>query len=137
MGLYLCVFDGDEELDGVDVGSYADYNAFRNLVTSRLEHGSSGSKYPTLILHSDCDGEWNPKQCMELAKELSSIAIVFQNTPPIEFASDWQKEVARSVGLRPQNLYESLIDVDGEPLIERLMTLCRLAQDCGQPILFQ
>ncbi len=46
MGLYLCVFDEDEELDGIDVGSYADYNIFRNAVVEMLEDGKPGSKYP-------------------------------------------------------------------------------------------
>jgi hypothetical protein len=56
MGLYLCVFQGDEELDGVDVGSYGDFNHFRSVVAG-LEDGPPGSKYPTLILHPDSDGD--------------------------------------------------------------------------------
>ncbi len=137
MGLYLCVFDGEKEVDGVVVGTYVDFDVFRSAVVNRLEHGVPGSQYPTLILHSDCDGEWTVKQCAELEKELQTLAIAFRGLPPSDYSSDWQKGVAKLLGLQPRNLYESFIDVDGEPLIERLLTLCRVAQQRGQPILFQ
>lgn len=137
MGLYLCVFDGDTELDGIDIGSYADYNCFRSAVTSILEHGNSGRICPTLILHSDCDGEWTPQECVALENELRRVAAAFRIAPPLEFLAEWQVDVARSLNLRPQTLYESFIDVDGEPLLDRLLLLCQLAQERGQPILFQ
>ena len=136
MSLYLCVFDDDKELDGVDVGSYDDFHFFRSAVVDQLEGGKAGTRYPTLIIHQD-SGEWDPQQCVELEKELQSIAATFQDMPPLEFNSGWQKEAAKLFGLRPANLCESFIDVDGEPLIERLLVLCRLAQEYGQPILFQ
>ena len=137
MGLYLCVFEGDKELDGVVVGTYMDFDVFRTAVVNRLENRIPGSRYPTLILHSDCDGEWTVEQCRELEKELQALGAAFRGLPPSDFNADWQKGVAKVLGLHPQNLYESFIDVDGEPLIERLLTLCRLAQEHGQPILFQ
>ena len=37
MGLYLCVFDNDDELEGVEVGSYSDFDFFRSTVTELLE----------------------------------------------------------------------------------------------------
>ena len=137
MGLYLCVFEEDEELDGVDIGSYSDFGFFRDVVTNQLEAGTPGANYPTLILHSDSDGEWSAQECAALQQELESIADAFRQLPPTEFNSDWQRAVAKSLGLQPGNLYESFIDVDGEPLLERLLGLCRLAQERGQPILFQ
>ena len=137
MGLYLCVFDGDDALDGVDVGGYDDFNSFRSAVVDHLEGGKAGAKYPTLIIHQDSTGEWTPEQCVQLEKELQSVAAAFQDMPPTDLNSGWQKEVAKLFGLRPANLYDCFIDVDGEPLIERLLTLCRLAQEHGQPILFQ
>jgi hypothetical protein len=137
MGLYLCVFDADEEVDGVDVGGYADFDLLRSTIVNRLEEGKPGARYPTLILHSDCDGEWTVDQCVALEKELQSASVAFQERPPAEFGSDWQKQVAKSLGLDPQNLYESFIDVDGEPSLGRLLTLCQLAHERGQPILFR
>jgi hypothetical protein len=50
MGLYLCVFDEGEDIAGVDVGSYADFNAFRNYVVTKLEGGRVGTNFPTLII---------------------------------------------------------------------------------------
>jgi hypothetical protein len=137
MGLYLCVFDDHEEVEGVDVGSYADFGFFRDIVTNRLEADQPGSKYPTLILHSDCDGQWAEVECRALEKELQSIAQAFLDLPPAAFNGEWQRRLAKSLGLKPTNLYQSFIDVDGEPLLERLIQLCRIAQQHGRPILFQ
>jgi hypothetical protein len=51
--------------------------------------------------------------------------------------SDWQRAVAKSIGLVPQNAFESFIDVDGEFLIGRLQSLVDGARKRGLPILFQ
>lgn len=137
MGLYLCVFENDDEIEGVEVGNYADFGIFRTCVTDVLEGGYLGSKYPTLLVHSDCDGEWTPAECVKLKQELLSISEAFKQFPPAEFQAAWQKEVAKSFGLKPVSLYDSFIDVDGEPLLERLLQLCEIAIKQQQPILFQ
>ena len=55
MGLYFYVFDeSGEELAGVDVGSYADFNAFRDSVVATAEP-ETGTSYPVLINHFDSD----------------------------------------------------------------------------------
>jgi hypothetical protein len=137
MGLYLCVFDDGEELEGVEVGSYADFAHFRSNVIERLENGVAGSRFPTLILHSDSDGEWSPTDCEQLRQELRTIASSFQRLPAVPFHVEWQQLVGKSLGLKPTSLYESFIDVDGEPLLERLLHLCEMAIERDQPILFQ
>ncbi|MBL9085251.1 MAG: hypothetical protein JNK76_25825 [Planctomycetales bacterium] len=137
MGLYLCVFDEDEELGGVEVGTYSDFDAFRSTVIDQLEQGRSGAKYPTLILHSDCDGEWSAASCVTLKDELREIADNFQRLPPRIFAVEWQQQTAKLLGLKPLSLYDSFIDVDGEPLLERLQHLCDIAIRSERPILFQ
>jgi hypothetical protein len=137
MGLYLCIFDGDEEVDGVEVGPYADFGTFRDCIVRELEGGSAGSKLPTLILHSDCDGEWSPSEAGELEKELISIGNEFRRLPPIPIGSDWKKQVVKNIGLRTNNLYDCFFDVDGEPLLERLIGLAKLSQARNLPILFQ
>ncbi|MEP6784812.1 MAG: Imm70 family immunity protein [Sphingomonadales bacterium] len=135
MGLYLTIFDGDEELDGVEVGAYADFSAFRDAVVSNLE-ASAGSRFPTLILHSDCDGEWTPEQAMILERELKVVAQKFASFPPIPL-DGWKSEVANIFGIRPTTLAECFFDVDGEPLLKRLLGLARLSQERNLPILFQ
>jgi hypothetical protein len=137
MGLYLCVFDGDDELDGVEVGAYEDFGFFRDFITDSIEGGQSGCRFPTLMMHSDCDGEWRVEQARRLECELRSIAQAFVSMPPIPFLSSWQSEVAAKRGLQPRNLLDSFIDVDGEPLLAGLLRLCQVAQQTGQPILFQ
>jgi hypothetical protein len=137
MGLYLCVFDGDDELDGVDVGSYSDFDFFRATILDQIEEGRVGARFPTLMLHSDCDGEWDPPACVALENELLAISDAFRKADPIGFTADWQRSVAKILALKPTTLYDCFIDVDGEPLLERLIGLCRLANERGQPILFQ
>lgn len=136
MGLYLTVFDEDAEVDGIDVGAYADFDRFRQVVTSALEPDGLGSRFPMLMLHSDCDGEWSPVDAVLLERELQEIATAFQKQVPIPLTG-WQRDVAKTLGLRPRNLYECFFDVDGEPLIERLMLLAQLSQSRQLPILFQ
>lgn len=137
MSLYLCIFDEDEELDGVSVGAYADFGNFRDTIANLLEEGKSGSRFPTLMLHSDCDGEWTVEECSRLAKEIEVIDNEMKELPPQEFLAEWQKKLAKSLRLDPRNLSDCFIDVDGDPLLERLLGLANLAQCHKLPILFQ
>jgi hypothetical protein len=137
MGLYLCTFDGDEDVDGVDVGAYADFNALRDFVVRELEGSRAGSRFPTFVLHSDSDGEWSVSDCERLQNELDEIATALRALPAAGFVSDWQKAAAKSVGLVPQNALESFLDVDGELLVERLQELVAGALKRRLPILFQ
>lgn len=138
MGLYLAVFDGDEELEGVEVGSYADFGEFRDAVADSLERGAIGSRFPTLMLHSDCDGSWSPEEAGRLQMELRQIADEFRRLSPLELKpGSWQAEVARGLGIRATSRYETFIDVDGELLIERLAQLAEVSQRSGREILFQ
>ena len=137
MGLYLCVFDGDDELEGVEIGNYSDFSYFRSRLTELLENGVTGSRFPTLTLHSDSDGEWSVGECEALRTELLIIAHEFQQFPGIKFGSEWQQQVGKALGLTPLTLYDSFIDVDGEPLLARLIQLCDLALERTMPILFQ
>ncbi len=136
MGLYLTVFDRDTELDGVEVGAYSDFGFFRDAVVTNLEGGIAGSRYPTLILHSDCDGEWAPEQAAALELELEAVSNQFSELPPVRLEG-WKSKVAKLLGLHPSSLYDCFFDVDGEPLLERLIGLARLSQQRGLPILFQ
>ncbi len=137
MGLYLCIFDADEDAEGVDIGAYSDFDFFRSIITEELEAGQPGAKFPTLILHSDCDGEWSVGGCAALEKELKEIATSLKKLPPRPFNAVWQRAVGKSQGLKPENLLECFIDVDGEPLVSRLILLCRMAQERNMPISFQ
>jgi hypothetical protein len=137
MGLYLCVFDDDDELEGVEVGSYSDFGYFRDMVTERLEDGLTGREFPILNLHSDCDGEWSPAECERLREELMTIAQEFKRLPPVHFRDGWQQQTGELLDLKPTSLFESFIDVDGEPLLDRLVRLCDVAIEEQLPIVFQ
>lgn len=137
MGLYLCIFEGDDELEGVEVGRYHDFGGFRDAVCERLESGRWASRFPVLMSHSDCDGAWSPDEARALDAELQVIGDELARLPPVPLPDDWQREVARTFGLHPANLGACFFDVDGEPLVERLRALCRCAVQRGLPILFQ
>lgn len=137
MGLYLCVRDESDELDGVDVGSYADYGRFIEQIVQHVEAGVRGSKCPTLTLHSDADGQWSPEDCIRLQDELNLVTQVLSALPAIPLSEHWQIQVAKTVGVHTRALLDCFFDVDGEPLVERMLGLCRIAIERRQPILFQ
>ncbi len=137
MSLYLVVFDDENELDGVGVGAYADFSTFRDAVVNNLEGGVAGCRFPILILHSDCDGEWSPGEAAALERELVEIGSRFRELPAIPLRAEWQKQVAKARGIQPLTLYDCFFDVDGQPLLERLIGLAKLSQAKGLPILFQ
>jgi len=138
MGLYLCIFDDDdEEIDGVEVGSYDDYGHLVDTVVRELEGSKAGTRYPLLTLHSDSDGEWSPEECAILESNLREIGDAFKSRPPVPFKSDWQAKVAKTLGIQCRTLYDSFIDVDGESLVERLIGLCEKAVASKRPISFQ
>ena len=141
MGLYLCVFaspNDDDEIEGVEVGSYDDFHQLRSTVAERLEGGMWASRFPVLMSHVDSDGEWTPQEASQLRVELRTIEDELAVLPPTGFTEgSWQREVATMVGLAPESLVDCFIDVDGEPLIERLRELAEIAIDRGCPISFQ
>jgi immunity protein 70 of polymorphic toxin system len=139
MGLYLCVFssdDRDDDLDGIEVGSYDDFGTFRDEVHGRLEAGENwGALFPTLLEHSDCDGEWTVDECRTLGDELATIRWAFAAMDPPAY-SGWQAEAAEHAGHRPANFAEYFIDIDGEILLDRMSDLAQLAIEAGRPITF-
>ena len=137
MGLYLCVMDGEDELDGVDVGAYSDFAHFRDTVTQVIEGGTRGAKFPILMFHSDCDGGWKGPECELLESELLAITFALKGLPVMPFPAVWQQKISKQLGLQPENLYDCFIDVDGEPLLERLIGLVKSAQRHELPIVFQ
>ncbi|MEJ2612283.1 MAG: Imm70 family immunity protein [Candidatus Thiodiazotropha sp.] len=137
MGLYLCVFDDDDEIDGIEVGSYSDFNFFREGVVASVENNQAGSVCPTLINHVDNDGLWTPEESENLLTELNKIEEIFVSLPPVDYNSPWKSEVAKSFGIIPKSLYDCFFDVDGEPLIERIKGLARISIERRIPILFQ
>jgi len=138
MGLYLCVFDeAESELEGVEIGLYADFNWFRFTLSAAIEGDRVGSKLPTLMGHSDCDGIWSVEECRALDDELALVEQELVNFEPVALNSPWQAQVAKKLYLEFTSLSDCFFDVDGEPLIGRLRKLCRVAIDNARPIEFQ
>lgn len=137
MGLYLTIFDGDDELEGVEVGSYHDYDVFIQCVVDNVENGIKGSVCPTLTQHHDSDGEWTSQESSILRDELIKIKNTLKSISPIEHNADWVAQIMNEFDLNPSSAYESFIDVDGENLIDRLIDLTDLSIEKNLPILFQ
>ena len=80
MSLYLCIFteDGDDEVAGWQLGHYSDFGWFRDTIAKHLR----AADFPTLMAHSDCDGEWSVAELPELTRELQTIADAFRALPP-------------------------------------------------------
>jgi hypothetical protein len=121
----------------VDVGAYSDFGDFQHTIANALEGRKAGSRFPVLMMRSGNDSEWSVAECSKLEIELETISVELKQRPPKEFFAEWQKKVAKQHGLHPRNLYDCFIDVDGEPLLERLLGLVRLAKARQLPILFQ
>lgn len=139
MGLNLCIIednDEDEEIAAVDVGRYEHFRYFRNCITDFLESGEQGSRFPVLINHDETDGEWSPDECLKLKLELQEIESEFLEL--IEMESPEIREEPSSTSVPgPSVVFQSFTDVEGTPLIERMIWLCDVAIEHQLPILFQ
>jgi len=132
MGLYLCVFDEEfeDEHAASEVGSYADFNAFREAVARHL----GSVDFPVLLLHSDCDGEWTVEELPALLKELDVIAAAFARLPrPLYVPSS---NPSASVPPDASTLYECYVDVNRERLVDALRRLARTGIEFRRPISF-
>jgi Immunity protein 70 len=137
MGLCLHVFgpdggDGEEpeEIAECDVGHYSDFGCFRDAITRRL----NSQRYPTLLGHSDCDGEWTLAEIPALERELREIGRAFQKLPPEEPQGAFEYTAEYRAGAK--SLYDSFHNVSGENLFDALLGLCVTAQKHKRPITF-
>ena len=136
MGLCLYVFDREsddddpEELAECDVGHYSDFACFRETIARHLD----ARKYPTLMNHSDCDGEWSLAEIPSLEQELKNIAAQFKSLPPeqpanaFEHTSEYRDDAS--------SLYDCYHNVNGENLFEALIAICEAARQHERPITF-
>jgi hypothetical protein len=139
MGLILCVYqdrEAGDDVDGFQVGSYGDFAAWRDFIAANLEGDHWGSRFPTLMMHSDCEGEWSPLDCLTLKSELAVIREEMTRLPVVPFHSAWQQQVAEEFGLRQRSAIDCFINVDGETLVDAIERLAELALRLGQPITF-
>lgn len=137
MGLCLIVFAADpggdedpEEIAACDVGHYSDFGCFRDMIARKLD----ARRFPTLLLHSDCDGEWSVAEIPVLERELREIAAEFVRMGPEEPAGAFEHCADRRAGA--QSLYDCFHEVNGQNLFEALLRLCAIARDRARPITF-
>lgn len=87
--------------------------------------------------HPDSDGVWPVKDLPGLESELSEIEAGLERLPSQPFLAGWPRRTAQELSPGAMNLGESFIDVDGEPLVARLLSLVRTALTENLPIWFQ
>jgi Immunity protein 70 len=136
----LCLYipgPDDDELDAVDFGSYGDFGRFRDAVAGHLEPLGWGTRFPVLMFHVDDDGVWTPTEAADLERELLTIDAEFAQLPPEPLPAGWQTRLATEFDLVPAALNECFFDVNGDPVLERMVGLCRLAVRENVPIIFQ
>jgi hypothetical protein len=135
VGLCLHVFAADcdddpEELAECDVGHYSDFGYFRDTIAAKLD----ARKYPTLMDHSDSDGEWTFEEIPVLEHELREIADRFKQLPPEEIKGAFEHTVEYRAGAK--SLYDCFHDVNGDNLFEAILSLCSIAKEHERPITF-
>jgi hypothetical protein len=136
MGLCLHVFgpaDGDddpEEIAECDVGHYSDFGCFRDTIARHLD----ARRFPTLMDHSDCDGEWSLADIPVLERELREIGAAFKRLPPVEPQGAFEHTAEYRAGAK--SLYDCFHNVNGENLFEALLELCAVARQHQRPITF-
>jgi hypothetical protein len=111
VSLYLCIFSGNVEVAGVDVGAYSDFGEFRDRVAQGAEHGAWGSLFPVLMNQPDDEGDWAVEDLVALDAELAALA--------------------------HRRDLDQFRDSEERPLVGSLLALCDAALRVGEPILFQ
>jgi hypothetical protein len=137
MGLCLHVFEPSasededpEEIAECDVGHYSDFGCFRDTIAKHVD----ASRFPVLMEHSDCDGEWALAEIPALEKELREIAAVFKKLPPQQPEGAFEHTAEYRAGAK--SLYDCFHEVNGENLFEALLDLCAVARQHKLPITF-
>jgi hypothetical protein len=135
MGLCLHVFAGevsvDEDPDEIaecEVGAYSDFGYFRDTIARHLD----ARNYPTLMQHSDCDGEWSLAEIPLLERELTEIANHFKQLPPEELRNAFEATAEYRAGAN--SLYDCFHNASGENLCEAMLELCAVARQYMRPI---
>src|SRR5262245_48265018 len=101
MGLSLYVFgaspsedEDPKQIAGWDVGHYSDFGFLLDTIARHLD----AKRYPTLMDHSDCDGEWSLAEIPALEQELNEIAEKFKRLKPEEPVDAFEHTAEYRVG---------------------------------------
>ena len=136
MGLCLHLFGPDvgeeepEEIAECDVGHYSDFECFRDTIARQLD----ARQFPTLMDHSDCEGDWTSIEIPVLERELREIGAAFKKLSPQEPRGAFEHTAEYREGA--SSLYDCFHNVDGENLFEAILDLCALARQHKRPITF-
>ncbi|MBM3218310.1 MAG: hypothetical protein FJZ38_06420 [Candidatus Rokubacteria bacterium] len=123
---------GAQKIGSVETASIDDFYYLRDSIHNALEDGEFGSRFPVFLCRFEPD-EWKVDELDSLRRELETIVEAFKRLPPEPFDSHWESRAAGS-GASYANLYEVFIDAGGQPILGRLLDLCRMAERMEAPI---
>ncbi|MFG0251629.1 MAG: Imm70 family immunity protein [Phycisphaerales bacterium JB038] len=140
MSLCIALFEDDlvdQEIDGLEWGGCDDFEAFRARVADELLEGDWRRGFPVLLTVVDNSAGWPADHVADLAVELRAIAEAFDALPSeLHDPESWQASVLAQLGREPSSLREFFIDVDGQPVIDRLLELAEQAATLDRPLSF-
>ena len=128
MGVRLSVRDGGGELGAVETATEDDFMYFRDSVTAALEPNGYGTRFPTFM--QKFFSSWEAGEVAALERELKELHAAMRQLPPNPADGNWSSKLAGS-GRGPETLAEVFVDIDGAPLVERLIALAALARKKG------
>jgi hypothetical protein len=131
MTIRLYVANDAGELDAVQTATEDDFMFFRDSVHLALEDGKFASRFP--VFFKTFYSDWAREDVRELERELREIHAAFRQLPPNPPDVHWRRRLRHS-GRSPASLAEVFVDVNGSPLIERLIALARIARKARLPM---
>lgn len=140
MSLYLAVIDPETEKEhfGVEIGPYSYFGEIRYKVGLALAENAAATACKTFLAHYDCFGEWPIAELEALRSEILHIQDVVSTLPSQYIIdNDWYINLVRREKLKLDNLLDCMIDVDGTPLFDGILSLIDVAEEKNLPIIFQ
>lgn len=144
--LIICDIDCDEDSSdpykSCELGSYEYINCYLSTISSLLEDGKWGSKFPILIESLDAKAKLEPETCEELLLELDTIKEELKNAPPSKIncgnietdKSNWMLEAPfdNAAG----NLYDYFSTLDETNLTETFYEFAQTASEDNMSIMY-
>jgi hypothetical protein len=116
--LYIGLFREDSEIEGWVMGHYSDFGYFREVVMKHF----TPQQLPLLLGASDCEASFPPALLPTLKAELEHLAAHLHALPPVLPTNAFEHN--RALWSRAVTLYDCFHNVDGENLLEALISLC-------------
>ena len=148
MNVTLMICDIDCDTDNVnphkslELGSYEYFNCYLSTISSLLEDGKWGNKFPILLESFDAKTKIDPEPVEGLLNELSIIKEELKNYPPSKIncggydteESNWMKEAP--FDMNADNIYDYFLTLDESNLSEALHDFANEAYEENMSLMY-